>query len=220
MYFLLIFTNVSDTDNFTDTQAKKVAKVIKRFSPFLKDFSYVGFNESKGMNHWRFSYKFTDYIFKIIFAEKNDNWTAKIFVYWKKPTKDSTAGAGKDFEIKIGPHKSFSELITDIEGRIKNNPIMGHNIYDDDSELNMDKESVPLIVLLKKSKDKLSSIDGDFFKDLKKIYKKVKNIPNDKLLHYCKIHNKSMDKQIFLTTLQKLHMLDYYLEMKKIGHTK
>lgn len=211
---------MNKVDNFIDTQAKKIATIIKQYSPFLKDLLYVGFSENHGMKQWGFSHKFPDYIFKIIFAEKNNKWSAKIFVYWKTPTKEITSGAGKDFDYKLGPFNSFSDLVIDIERKVKNNPIMGHQIYDDDFELNMDKEALPLLILLKKSRAKLFSVDNSFFDDLKKTYRKIKNIPDDKLLDYCRIHNDSeADKQDFLLDLQKVHKLDYYTEMKKIGHT-
>ncbi len=130
-----------------------------------------------------------------------------------------TMAAGKDFDYRFKYHSSFSELILDMNRKIINNPIMGNQLYHDDFEFNMDKEAIPLILKLKDSKEKLCSIDNDFFDDLKKIYNIVKNIPNEKLLDYCRIHNKSeADKQDFILDLQKIHKLDYYIEMKKIGH--
>jgi hypothetical protein len=210
---------VNSVDNFTQEKAKTIAKIIKRFSSFLKDFSYTGFHEKSGMNHWHFSHKFPQYTFKIIFAEKGGKWMVKIFVYWKKATKDMTAGAGKDFDYKIGPNDSFSDLIVDIKRKIENNPIMGHKLYEDDFEFNMDLEAIPLITKLKQHKDKLFSIKNPFFNDLKGIYNKIKHIPEDKLLDYCRIHNNSeADKQDFLLDLQKVDKLDYYSEMKKLGH--
>ncbi len=212
---------MNSLNNFTETKANNIAKIIKRFCSFLKDFSYTGFSENNGMIQWGFSHKFPDYIFKIIFAEKNDNWSAKIFVYWKKETKEITMGVGKDFDYKIGPFNSFSDLIIDVKRKIENNPIMGYQLYDDDYQLNLDKESLPLMILLKNSGKELFSIKDSFFDDLKKTYKKIKDIPDEKLLHYCEIHNESeADKQDFLLDLQKIHKLDYYFEMIKLGHTK
>lgn len=212
---------MKEIDSFAQEKANSLAKIIKKYSSFLKDFSYTGFFEKKGTNYWHFSLKYPDYTFKIIFAEKDEKWKAKIFVYWKKSTKELTSGAGKDFDYTIGPHKFFSNLIIDMKRKIENNPIMGYQLYDDDFEFNMDKEAFPLMIFLKKSKDKLFSIENVFFDDLKKIYKKIKNIPNDKLLDFCRIHNKTeADKQDFLLDLQKLNKLEYYLEMKKIGHIK
>ena len=208
-------------DKFKNDQSEKVAKIIKKFSPFLKDFSYTEFSEKNGMNKWGFSHKFPDYIFRIIIAEKNDKWYIKIFVYWKNQSKEITMGAGKDFDYQLGPFNNFSDLVIDVERKIQNNPIMGHKLYDDDFELNMDKEAIPLLIKLKKSEDKLFSIDNSFFDDLKKTFKEIKNIPDDKLLNYCKIHKEAeADKQDFLLDLQKLHKLDYYIEMKKLGHTQ
>lgn len=216
---MLLFILVNNIDKFTNKKAQNIANIIKKFSSFLKDFSYVGFSQVKDTNFWHFSHKFPEYTFKITFAEKNEKWKAKIFVYWKKRTKDMTAGAGKDFEFKFGPYNLFSELIIDMKRKIENNPIMGQQLYDDDYQFNMDKEAIPLMIALKKSKDKLFSVENDFFDDLKKIYNKIKNIPEDKWLDYCRIKNKSeADKQDFLLDLQKLHKLDYYVEMKNLKH--
>ena len=218
----MLFTNVNSIDNITDNQAKKIANIIKRTSPILKDFAYDGFSEKNEMIQWGFSHKFQtkspNYTFKIIFAEKDGKWSAKIFVYWRKQTKDVTVGAGKDFDYTLGPYDFFSELLKNIDLKVKNNPILNHQVYDDDFEFNMDKEAVPLLIQLKKEKDKLFSVENSFFNDLKKIYKKIQNIPEDKFLDYCRIHNKSEDdKSGFIFTLQKLHKLDYYMAMKKIG---
>lgn len=206
-------------EDFTQNKAKRIASIIKKFSPFLEDFSYNGFSEKNSVHKWIFTCKFPQYIFRIFFVEKNGKWCSKIFVYWKKTSKDMTMAAGKDFDYRFKYHSSFSELILDMNRKIINNPIMGNQLYHDDFEFNMDKEAIPLILKLKDSKEKLFSIDNDFFDDLKKIYNIVKNIPNEKLLDYCRIHNKSeADKQDFILDLQKIHKLDYYIEMKKIGH--
>lgn len=219
--FLHIFTFVNNIDSFTEKKAKKVADIIKKFSSFLKDFSYYGFYEKSEKNHWKFICKFPEYIFKILFVENNDEWCAKLFVYWKKETKDMTSGAGKDFEYKIGPHKNFSNLIIDIRRKIENNPLIGSKLYDDNSKINMDREAIPLLLKLKKEKEKLFSVNHEYFNDLKNIYNKIKNIPEEKLLNYCRIHNvEEADKQDFLLDLQKLNKIDYYIEMKKMGHIK
>ena len=212
---------MKETFDFVQDRASSIAKIIKKYSSFLKDFSYDGFYEKQGTNYWRFSYKFPEYIFKITFAEKDEKWKAKVFVYWKKMTKDMTSGAGKDFEFKFGPYNQFSDLVVDIKRKIENNPVMGHQLFDDDFQFNMDKEAIPLMKALKKSKDKLFSVENEFFDDLKKIYNIIKNIPENKWLSYCKMYNKTdADKQDFLLDLQKLNKLDYYIEMKKLGHLK
>lgn len=202
-----------------DNQSKKVSKLIKRFSPFLKKFHYDGFRENKGMNLWTFTLKFPDYTFRIIFGEKNDKWKAKIFVYWKAVTSTPTLGAGKDFEHIIGPYNNILELIKSIGKKLENNPIMGEHLYNDDSKLNMDAEAMPLLKKLKKYGKKLESINDVHFNDLKRIYKHIKNLPEDKLLDYCRIKNQDeADKQGFLLDLQKVNKIDFYLAMGNMGH--
>lgn len=202
-----------------DNQSKKIGKLIKRFSPFLKKFHFDGFKEKKGMNLWPFTLKFPDYTFRIIFGEKNDKWKAKIFVYWKSKTDVPTLGAGKDFEYIIGPYSNVIELIKSIEKKLENNPIMGEHLYNDDSELNMDMESMSLLKKLKEYGPKLDLIKDVYFDDLKKIYKHIKNLPENKLLDYCRIKNKrEADKQDFLLDLQKVNKIDFYLAMGDMGH--
>lgn len=215
MFILKIFTDVENLTN----KANKIGNLILRHAPFLDGFSYDRFEEKGGMNLWVFTRKFTDYTFRIIFGEKNDRWKSKIFVYWKQKTNSPTLGAGKDFEYKIGPFNNLDELVTSMNKTLKNNPIMGQHLYDDDFELNMDKEALPLLKKLKQSGEKLMAINDGYFDDLKKIYKKVKNIPEDKLVHYCSITNKKeADKQDFLLDLQKIHKLDFYDGMRSMGH--
>lgn len=210
---------MNELSEFTEVKAEGIAKIIKRYSSFLKDYSYVGFREKNGAYMWRFMHKFPEYIFKIIISEKNDKWSVKLFAYWKVESNRSTMGAGKDFELKIGPFQSFSDLVIDVNRRLENNPIMGHMLYDDDYEANLDKEAIPLLIKLKETGAKLDSVKDNFFDDLRDIYHKIKHVPNDKLEDYCRIKNsKEADKQDFLLDLQKLHRLDYYESMKNIGH--
>ena len=171
------------------------------------------------MNLWTFTLKFPDYTFRIIFGEKNDKWKAKIFVYWKVVTSTPTLGAGKDFEYIIGPFDNVFGLIKSISKKLENNPIMGEHLYDDDSKLNMDKEALHLLRKLKEHGQKLNSIKDVHFDDLKKIYKHIKNLPEDKILDYCRIKNqKEAEKQDFLLDLQKVNKIDFYLAMGNMGH--
>lgn len=202
-----------------DNQTIKIANLLKKTAPFLKDFLFNRFVEKNGMNLWVFTHKFPDYTFRIIFGEKNNQWRVKIFVYWKNKTHEPTLGAGKDFEFQIGPFSNVLDAIKEVDKKLQNNPIMGHHLYHDDFELNMDKEALPLLQMLKSSSEKLSSIGDVYFDDLKKIYNAIKNVPEDKLLNYCTINNpKEADKQDFLLDLQKIHKLDFYHTMKGMGH--
>lgn len=208
----------NNTSNI-DSQSKRVGKLIKRFSPFLKDFKFDGFRENKGMNLWTFTLKFPNYTFRIIFGEKDNNWKAKIFTYWKKPSKTPTSGAGKDFDYTIGPNSNILELIQSVRKKIENNPIIGKAIYGDDADLNIDNESLVYLRKLKKIGPKLELFKSDYYYDLKKIYKQIKNLPDDKLLDYCRIKNqKTADKQDFLLDIQKVNKIDFYLDMANMGH--
>jgi len=203
----------------TNSQTSKIAELIIKHSPFLEGFIFNRFLEKNGMNLWIFTHKFPDYTFRVIFAEKNDTWRVKIFVYWKEKTNNLTLGAGKDFEYQAGPYNNISDAITDVQKKLNNNPIMGKHLYDDDFELNMDREAIHLMKQLKQYGQQLFSIKDPYFDDLKKIYNNIKNLPEDKFVDFCNIKNKKeADKQDFLLDLQKLHKVDYYMAMKNMGH--
>lgn len=198
-----------DTD--LNKQAEKISKIIKKDASFLKDFKYEGFSQKNKMNLWKFMHEYPDYKYRIIFGEKDDKWKVKIFVYWRNETKNPTITIGKDYDYETQFYNSFSTLIDHLDKRLKSNPIMGTHLYNDDNEENMVSQAVPMLIELKKKGDILMKIKNPQMKDLQKIYKEIKNIPDSKLLQYCKVKfQKEYEKQDLLFDLQKLSQIDYY----------
>lgn len=171
------------------------------------------------MNIWSYVYEYPDYTFRLFVAEKNSRWKAKAEVFWKKRTKELTNGAGKDFEIEMGPFRSFLLLIGAMERKFKNNPLMGSHLFHDDFLLNMDLEAVELLKKLKQTGSRLSKVTDSYFDDLKKIYKSLKNMPESSLLSYAKVkYPREEDKQDLILDLQKLERLDYFTAMLSMNH--
>ena len=205
--------------NSIQNKADNIGNLIKTSIPFLKDFVYNGFQDKNDLNIWFFVKKFPDYKFNVFFAEKNEKWKAKLIVHWKKHTNHHTSGAGKDFHIEIGPHKNFENIITDIERKFTNNPIMGSNVYEDDYLLNMDTEAVPLMKKLKNIGQELFKIKDPYFDDLKQIYIDIEKMSEDRFLAYCRTkHKTDMQKQDFLLDLQKMDKLNFYHDMLNLRH--
>lgn len=203
----------------SQNKADSIGNIIKNKTPFLNKFKYHGYQDKNGMNIWTYGMVYTDYKFYVFIAEKNGRWKAKLDVYWKKHSTDLTNGAGKDFILEIGPYPNFEQLISQIELKTKNNPIMGKHVFADDYLYNMDLEAVPLMKNLKEKGHELKNVDDPYFDDIKKIYKDIQNLKEKSFLTYCKIHNPlAEDKQDFILDLQKLEKLDYYTAMFNMNH--
>ena len=148
---------------------------------FDKDISYLkGFSlnkkEAKGNKTvWVFDHKEKDYTLRFYIQndKENDSWSAKVFVYWKIPTRDFTNAKGKDFESSFGPFESYEEMIIELYRKLANNPLISLDSYVDDDNTQFDKDVVAMFGLLIKNGDKISTVRDEHFNDLKKIFKKV-----------------------------------------------
>lgn len=193
---------------------------------FDQDISYLkGFSlnkkEEKGDNIiWVFDHKEKDYTLRFYVQKnkKNDNWSAKVFIYWKIPTKDFTNAKGKDFEHSFGPYSSYQEMVEELNRKLKNNPLISIGSYLDDDNTQFDKDVVVMIQRLIKYGKQIESVRDEHFGDLKKIYNKVKDIKTmDELKKY--INEKAPDegdKQTMLLILQKVYQLDFYLKKEQL----
>lgn len=193
---------------------------------FDKDISYLkGFSlnkkEAKGNKTvWVFDHKEKDYTLRFYIQndKENDSWSAKVFVYWKIPTRDFTNAKGKDFESSFGPFESYEEMIIELNRKLANNPLISLDSYVDDDNTQFDKDVVAMLDLLIKSGDKISTVRDEHFNDLKKIYKKVKTINSDEELkkYISDLAPAEEDKQTILLILQKIYKLDFYLKKEQL----
>lgn len=193
---------------------------------FDQDISYLkGFSlnkkEEKGDNIiWVFDHKEKDYTLRFYVQKnkKNDNWSAKVFIYWKIPTKEFTNAKGKDFEHSFGPFASYEEMVKELNRKLANNPLISLDSYLDDDNTQFDKDVVVMIQRLIKHGKQLEAVKDEHFNDLKKIYNKVKDIKTmDELKKY--INEKAPDeedKQTMLLILQKVYQLDFYLKKEQL----
>jgi hypothetical protein len=200
-------------------KADSIGKTIKEHIPFLDRFQYKECREKNGMNIWSYSMIVSDYRVYFFIAEKSGRWKTKMEVYWKEHSKDLTHGAGKDFELEMGPFNSFESMAKNIDFRTKNNPVFGNHIFHDNYQVNLDKEAIPYLKVLQKRGHELEKLDDPYFDDIKRIYKDVQNLREKSLLSYCKMNNQSdVEKQDFILDLQKLEKLDFYTAMFNMNH--
>ena len=187
---------------------------------YLKGFS-LNKKEDKGDSTiWVFDHKEKDYILRFYIQKNNtnNNWSAKIFIYWKEPSKEYTNAKGKDFDASFGPFNSYKEMTNELNRKLKNNPLISLGNYVDDDNTQFDKDVVEMLRQMMKKTEKIDAVKDAHFKDLKKIHKTTKNIKTIEELE--KYINENWpdeeDKQTLLIILQKIHQLDFYLNKEKI----
>jgi hypothetical protein len=207
-------------------ELEKVLNKQETEKEFDKDISYLkGFSlnkkEDKGnVMVWVFDHKEKDYTLRFYIQnnKKNDSWSAKVFIYWKTPSKEFTNAKGKDYEHSFGPFESYEEMIKELNRKLENNPLISLDSYLDDDNTQFDKDTFIMFELLFKNGDKLKAVRDEHFNDLKKIYNKVKSIKtHEELKKYInEIAPNEEDKQTILLVLQKIYKLDFYLKKEQL----
>ena len=109
-------------------------------------------------------------------------------------------------------------MITELNRKLANNPLISLSNYVDDDNTQFDKDVVEMFNLLLKNGDKIQKVRDEHFNDLKKIYKKVKLINSDEELkkYINDLAPDEEDKQTILLTLQKIYKLDFYLKKEQL----
>ncbi len=187
---------------------------------YLKGFKLNKKEEKDNMLIWVFEHKSKDYTLRFYIQKNkiNDSWTAKIFIYWKLPTKEFTNAKGKDYEYTFGPFYSYKEMIVELNRKLENNPLISTDNYLDDNKTQFDNDIIEMLKVLKKEGDKLKTIKDRHFDDLKKIFNQVEQINKiDDLKKYVlKKASESEDKQTLLIVLQKIFQLNFYLKKEQL----
>ena len=185
---------------------------------YLKDFSLDKKVDDGGYTLWEFKHKVKNYLIKFYIKKNNSTkkWGAKVFVYWKTHSKQTTNGRGKDYELKFGPYDSYDEMVEDLNRKLKNNPISSGNYFDDNlSQLINDTLSV--LKTLKRKTEDLSKVKDKYFDDLKKIAKEIVDINDDDgLKEYIDKHMDGAWEQWLWLTLHKVSQIDFYKQKEKI----
>lgn len=188
---------------------------------YLKDFSLNKKENKRNSIIWVFDHnKHQDYIIRF-YIQKNieeKNWKAKIFIYWKEPSKEFTHTKGKDIDFSFGPYSSYKEMIDELNRKLKNNPLISPDNYLDNNKKQLDLEVIEMIKRMLKKSDKIEQVKDIHFKDLKKLLKKVKHLKTYEEIDKYTDDNapETGDKQTLLLTIQKIDQLDFYLHKEKM----
>jgi len=199
---------------------QEVANKFDQDIVYLKGFS-LNKKETKGDNTiWVFDHKEKDYILRFYIQKNNstDKWNAKVFIYWKEPSKEYTNAKGKDFDASFGPFSSYEEMVNELNRKLKNNPLISLGNYLDDDNTQFDKDVIEMLEQMMKKGDKIDAVKDIHFKDLKKLHKVTKNIHSEEELKKYINDNwpDEEDKQTLLLMLQKIHQLEFYLHKEKL----
>jgi hypothetical protein len=187
---------------------------------YLKGFTQKKKESKNGQTIWVFEHKSKDYTLRFYIQKKEDKeiWNAKVFIYWKTPSKEFTNAKGKDYEYQFGPFSSYEEMVSELNRKLQNNPLISSGNYLDDNKTQFNNDLIEMIKLLKKKSQSLDKVKDKHFDDLKNISNDIKNISTiEAVKEY--INKKAPDeedKQTLLLTLQKLHLLRFYLHKEEI----
>jgi hypothetical protein len=185
---------------------------------YIKLFSLAKYSKKDGVEAWKFSHKANDYI--IIFyvvKEGESQWRAKLEIFWKEETDGFTSDSGKDMEKEFGPYNDYEKMVTDLDLKLKNNPLISTQIYNDDWNANMDELLKDMIIKLRNKHEDLVSMDSDYFDDLKRVYEKTKGLDEQGILNFCKNeYPTDSDKQTAIMELQKMEKISFHKDMKKM----
>jgi hypothetical protein len=187
---------------------------------YLNGFSLID-QASKGhVKIWVFEKKHKDYAIRVYLQKDNENkqWSGKIFIYWKKVTKELTNAQGKDYEFPFGPYASYQEMVTDLNRRLRNHPMISADNYLDDNKIQLNNDVVALLEILKKQKQKLATVKDKKFNDIKRIFNAISKINDIEGLKKWANENapEEEDKQSLSLKLQKMFQLDFYLNKEEI----
>lgn len=185
----------------------------------LKNYTKLGTRVIDGAKTWKFEFKTEDrsYLSHVFIVQyPNESCKMRIEVDWKVKSKENTAGAGKDFVMTFGPYPSYEEMVTELNRKLKNNPMIGPELYHDNNDLMLDKEIVELLKRLKENIGEIRSLNHPSLKTLERTYELIKDIPDDKGLYKFTDENFKgwLFKQGMIYKLQNLDKLPYYRSLK------
>jgi hypothetical protein len=189
---------------------------------FLKDYHLLGSKMVNGAKTWKFEFKTPDnsYLSHAFFVQyPNDSWKMRLEVDWKVTTKHNTAGAGKDFVMTFGPFTSLDEMISELNRRLHNNPMIGTDLYNDNNDSMLDREIVGLLKRIKEGIGEIKQLNHPSLKTLENMYEVIKDIPDDQLQKFCDDQFKGwLMKQGIIYKLQGIDKLPYYRSLRSSMH--
>lgn len=195
-------------------------KKIKKDVPFLSDFTLHKKIDNKEKKEVSLSLykKFDSYLYVLLIKRTLEGFEAGIHIYWNKLSNNLTTNSGKDLEIKFGLIADYSEFVRLLNTKLKNNPVIGKDVFNDDSSSNLSNEIKNLLRTIAKEHKSIHSIDDPYFKQLKDISAEMhvlRDLDDKHLDEWLESNYPSdVDKLQLHLDLQKIDKLDFYKEMK------
>lgn len=192
---------------------------------FIQDIVYLKnfeLNKKEEVGHstlWVFQNKIKDYTIRFYIQKNNyfGTWFAKLYIYWKIPTRHYTNAKGKDFDYKFGPYDSYNEMVSHLNNRLENNPLISTGNFVDDNKTQLDKDTFELLKLVKKRSTDIKKVNDKNFNELKKVEKEIENINDEKgLKDYMEIKTEEWEKQTFWLVLNKIFDVDFFINKEHI----
>ena len=189
----------------------------------LKNYTLIETKIISGANTWKFEFKTQDESYlshAFIVQYPNGVCKMRLEVDWKVTTKHNTVGAGKDFVMVFGPFQSYDEMVTELNRKLKNHPMIGSNLYKDNNDFQLDNEIVTLLKRLKENIAEIHSLNHPSLKTLERTYELIKDIPDDEgLAKFADENFKGwLLKQGMIYKLQNLDKIPYYRSLRTNFH--
>lgn len=187
---------------------------------YLNGFNLLKTQKTNHIKLWVFEHRTKNYSIRF-FIEKDNfkkTWKAKIFIYWKAESSEYTNARGKDCDCSFGPYQDYKDMISELNLKLKNNPIFSLSNFKDDNKLQFDNDAMNILPDIQKKQNIIALVKDSYFNDLKKISNEIKNMTSEEELkkYASSKADDFTDKQTFLLTLQKIHQLDNFLTKEKL----
>ncbi len=205
-------------ENLVNSQ--EIANKFDEDIKYLSDFELINKRDDVLSSVWVFEHKSKNYILRF-FVEKNkksNTWSAKIFIYWKKISKNLTDAKGKEYELMFGPFNSYEEMVKELNSKLMNNPNISVKNFSDDNRSQINSDLIYMIKVLQKKQKELSVLKNNSFDELKKIFKKVINLDTDeKILDFINKNAHDVEeKQQMLLTLHNIDRINFFIKKEEL----
>lgn len=187
---------------------------------YLNDFELINKRDDNLTSVWVFEHGVKNYTLRFFIEKnkKNNKWAAKVFVYWKKISKNLTDVKGKDYEHSFGPFDDYTSMVKELNNKLVNNPNISIKNFSDDNRSQINVDLIYMIKLLQTKQKKLSVIKDKSFDELKKIFNKTIKLKSDEEIE--EFLNKNAydveEKQQMLLTLQNLDRVDFFIKKEEL----
>lgn len=185
---------------------------------FLKDYKLVKSRVIDDAQTWKFEFKTDDnsyvsYAFFVMYPD--GRCKMKLETDWKVTTKDNTSGAGRDFSMAYGPFDNYDEMVSELNRKLNNNPLVGPELYFDNNDQMLDREIVNLFKKIKEKIGEIRELNHPALNTLVQMYDAIKDIPDEELAKFSDENFKGwLLKQGVIYKMQDVDKLPYYKSLK------